>query len=106
MVSIVVYFNQMCVNFRKIMHDTLKNEKIISQIVGISKSATKLVTGCLQTTKVVIFVVIDLKKCLAKYEIMGLCLCVKVRIIRICGGKCREFSLSAFSNLKTEFAHT
>ena len=40
-------------------------------LVGLVKSETKLVTGCLRTTKVVIFVVWDKKGFLAKYEKYG-----------------------------------
>ena len=43
-------------------------KRSIVKLLGLVKSVTKMVTGCLRTTKVPIFVAKDLKGLLAKYE--------------------------------------
>ena len=46
-------------------------KRSIVKLLGIVKSVTKMVTGCLRTTKVPIFVAKDLKGLLSKYEKYG-----------------------------------
>ena len=70
------YFSYLCLGlynwpFPLYTSKELRMRRSLATWSGLVKSATKVVTGSLRMTKVVIFVVWDLKVFLAKYEEYG-----------------------------------